>query len=273
MFLLLGGGCAEEHGCTKRIGHDTCRRARRDRCWSRRGYIYLLEVQLARGTDQSNPSKYSSHFVIDIGSEKAILNITAPGTVPSDFLHAMSTILSFFGTTAAYCAAYPYQFPSLFLPVTGTLLDARHIVSLARASWGLNHDPEAEIPRSDERSQIPNAEKSATAPATTASPCRPPVLAIKHASNTAVRKDDHSAGETNKPFANTVEENSGAERNRIRRVVLETPKAGKPRDSTGQNEAYVSLHGLEFLLADLYMKTPQDILEKVSTRRLGTARI
>lgn len=97
--------------------------------------------------------------------------------------------------------------------------------------------------------------------------------ALKNSYDSARGQDDNGAGKTEKRFADTVKDYNGKEITRLRRVAIETPKGGKIQGSQGQNEAYVSLHGLVFLLADLYMKTPQDLLELVSTHDKEKTRI
>lgn len=161
------------------------------------------------------------------------------------------------------CLRRPDTFCFLSTPSeTEVLLDAKHLVSLAlppSQDDGDQNDRQTGPLQGESHSEShsPNATAESGSPTqTTTSSSQPPEVASgipdttndANASGTG-KRNSHSSDRM--PNTSMVWEE------------IDAPAAGDRRGGVAHREPYVSLDGLVFLLAELYMKVPQDIIEKV----------
>lgn len=144
-------------------------------------------------------------------------------------------------------------------------MDAKHLVSFARASWG---QPVDQDPKYFKES---GAVGDARASGITCRVCEPSDSRQGHTEWTRnvtrmdTTRDSHE--ETARVHTSTDgmgDAAGGRDVEADRGARMEVPNDVKPNGGFTCKAADIPLHGLLFVLADLYMKIPQCILENVS---------
>lgn len=173
------------------------------------------------------------------------------------------------------------------LPFThaGILKDARHLVSSARAAWRFDHEQdvgaETTPPPPPPPAPAPPSSSSSSNLTGLAAPT-PESASAFGGSSVGTSNDDERASLTSSRGDGTRDEEEERETD-SKSLPVSGGGSGGARcgdDGYGQKKgrfsragvggaslavarAYVPVHGLLFLLCDLHMKTPEEILEKV----------
>lgn len=148
-------------------------------------------------------------------------------------------------------------------------MDARHLTSMARTAWGPSQDVE------DDSSASLGAETSSGSDVTTTSDDKSTLTGVtvldRLACNTS--SSDGSGAEGGAKGNGTGQKSyvldCGLERGQDGFVFAAAKRSGKnvrhsSMAASTEKGAYVPLHGLICLLAEMHMKTPEEVLEKVT---------
>lgn len=156
--------------------------------------------------------------------------------------------------------------------------DAKHLVAMARASsaLGLNEPPPALIAKCDAARGIP-IDRGQPEGLESEQQFRSSKVQVKTVSVVHSVGDEGTGDEKHGTIGSLTSPSRGKE---LKNTAISSQvgrSIGKHRSfehSTACNRnPYVPLHGFISFLGDLHMRTPQEILEKVRTRRCGGAGI
>lgn len=165
---------------------------------------------------------------------------------------------------------YPLTYFIRFAP--GIVSDARHLTSMARTAWGSSRDVE------DDSSVSPDAEACSGSDASTTSEDKSTLTGgtglDRVACNTSSADGSGAEGGAEDKGAgrSPCVLDRGLERGQDGLASATAKTTGENAEhssmaASAEKSAYVPLHGLIFLLAEMHMKTPEEILEKVTMLR------